>query len=314
MPGHYAERVVQLSIQRVLKATVLISRKIDEFVNVDPLGCGVLVYLQGEYFLITAAHLLNTENWGTLVMPGSQSTTINLQSELCSSYLESKDGHQIDFSILRFYPKMHKYLIIYTPITEDEVMMNHQVIERYNYLVSGYPIRKIKRKGKTFEIQHFSFLTRALHRKKFARYGLDEKLHCLVAYHKWFHNYGTNFTFQAVNPQGISGSGLFFIPSFNQQQIDALQISLVAVMIENHVEHGFLAAIKIDSIMEVIRHQFGLHGLAIPFTNIEGNLGKLYLGDYLTILDDLDRAAGVEPPQEQSGVNRILNMDDAKEM
>jgi hypothetical protein len=110
----------------------------------------------------------------------------------------------------------------------------------------------------------------------------------------------------APNHQGISGSGLYFIPEFNQRQLEVMRVFLVGIMIENHLDKGFLAALRIDIVIEVIRRDCGLNMRSLPFTKAEYNLGRLNVSDYMEIVDHLDRQEGIEPRPEDPGVNRIV--------
>lgn len=85
-----------------------------------------------------------------------------------------------------------------------------------------------------------------------------------------------------------------------------MHVNLIGIMIENHVDKGFLAAFRIDTIIEVIRRDYGLKMLNIPFTNATIDLGKLIVSDYMDQADNQLRREGIEPPPLEEGVNRIL--------
>lgn len=308
MSGHFVARIVKSSSKRVLRATVIISRKIPQHNSIEPLGCGVLLLLQGEFFLVTAAHLLNAQMWLDLVIPGTNGVMISLQGELCTSHLNNGERSNIDFAFIRFYPKMHQYLTIYDPITETEVLMNHSTILRDHYLLAGYPVRKIKKKTgrREFHAESFGFLTHSVPQKRLHKHGFNQNLHALVAFQRKVQSFDNGSIYTAVNPQGISGSGLFFIPEFNQNQLDNPSVFLVGIMIENHQDKGILAALRIDIVIEVIRWDCGLKMTSLPFTKAEYNLGRINVSDYMEIADYLDRLAGIEPPPLDSGVNRIM--------
>lgn len=204
MSGHYVARVVQSASARVLKATVPILQKIPEYQNAEPLGCGVMLIIQDEYFLVTAAHLLNTEMWGDLVMPGANGATVSLQGELCTSHLKNEERSNIDFAILRFYPKMHRHLTIYDPIREDEILINHSMAKEDHYLLAGYPIRKIKKTvgKKEFRFEAFKFLTHGLSPKRLNKHGFDQNIHALIAFQNKIQSFVDGSIHKAVNPQG----------------------------------------------------------------------------------------------------------------
>lgn len=52
-----------------LKVTPIISRKNPPVV--DALGSGLFLKIDDDYFLVTAGHLLNLEDWKDLLIPGN---------------------------------------------------------------------------------------------------------------------------------------------------------------------------------------------------------------------------------------------------
>lgn len=310
MAGHFLERVVQLSRIRILKATVAIWHKVIEHQSGKPAGSGVLLKFQNEYFLISAAHLLNESNWDLLIMPATDGKWVTLQGELCTSYRDSDEKKDIDFAILRFYPKMHKHLTMYSPIVEQEILMNHVVNEDTRYFLAGYPIRKVKidPNRKTAKAEALAILTSGTSKKRYIKHGFDENFHTLVSFQNKIRQPSGSARTRIGNPQGISGCGLFLIPEFSQAQIDHLTIKLIGIMIENHQHLGFMAAIRIDAVIEVLRFQFNLNNLPLPKSRIGGNLGNIFLSDYMSWVEDLEKANGIEPVQED-GVNQIMRKD-----
>jgi hypothetical protein len=203
---------------------------------------------------------------------------------------------------------MHRYLNIYDPIQEGEILMNHSMVKEDHYLLAGYPIRKIKKAvgKKEFSFGSFKFLTHGLLYKRLTKNGFDQNIHSLVAFQNKIQSFADGSISKAVNPQGISGSGLYFIREFNQQQLNSIHVNLIGIMIENYVDKGFLVAFRIDAIIEVIRRDYGLRMPSIPFTEAVFDLGKLNVSDYMDQADNQLRQDGIEPPPLEQGVNRIL--------
>lgn len=281
MAGHYIETAVDNARFRLLNATTTLCLQKREVNGIEPAGSGVLIRANNDIFLVTAAHLLNDQTWPFLSIPGDSDTMINLQGELCTTYLTSNTKSKIDFSILRFYPRMHKYLNKYSPINVDEILMNHRQIEKDQYIVAGYPIRKVKKESvkRKYTAEPFSLLTHSISKKRYQKHDFEPNIFTLVAYQKRLQKFGSNQIHTSGNPQGISGGGLFFIPEFSQSQIDNPRHMLVGIMIENHQDKGFMMAIRIDIIVEVMRKEWNLT-LPLPFASAMENIGKIYKGDY----------------------------------
>lgn len=309
MAGHYFIKAVNQAQHRILQASVILAEIRPEVQNVEPIGTGILLYLACEYFLITAGHVLNHENWQRLVIPTSpipsMGNPVHLQGEMVSSYINSATKGRKDFSILRFYPKMHKHLQSFNPITEDMIFMNHNVQEKDHYIFAGFPWRHIRRKGNAFHINPFTFLTSGTGKKRYRKHDFEEDLFALVKYQRRLQRLGDGGIFQARNPQGISGCGLYFIPAFNEAQLRFPRLYLIGIMIENYEDKGFMAAFKIDIIVEIIRNEFQLYGLSAPPTRAQADIGIVYQGDFWERVEAEEIARGITPVPEP-GVNRIL--------
>lgn len=310
MSGHFVARIVNQARQRILQASVVISETRPEYQNVEPIGSGILLNLQGEYFLVTAAHVLNHSNWQKLVIPTAPCNVepnpmVFLQGELISSYITSKHNKRYDFSILRFYPKMHKHLQQLNPFVQQNILMNHTLIERDHYIITGYPWRHIKRRGNAFYVDPFTLQTYGVSKKRYQKNKFEADLFALVQYQRRLQRFSDGQIIQARNPQGISGCGLYYVPQFNEYQLNTPELYLIGIMIENHQDKGFMAAFKIDLIIEIIRYNFQLASLSLPFTKSEGNIGTVYQGDYWERVEAEETANGITPIPEQ-GVNRIL--------
>lgn len=286
MAGHIFHRVVNSAKSRVIAATTVISKQIREYNDIEGLGSGILLKLNGDIFLITAAHLLNHENWHLLTIPGENNSLITLQGELHSSYLTQENGSNIDFSILKFYPKMHKYLSRYAPFTEHEIMVNHSAVSGDNYLVCGFPFRKIKKEINEGVIIYTAspliLLTYNVSPKRYQKNNFSPDTHMLVQFQQKLQAFGSEVFTRAANPAGVSGSGLYFIPAFDEAHVINPRVSVIGIMIENHKDRGFMVAMRIEPIIEVIRNTFLDQNLNLDHPKQKFHAGAIYKGDYTT--------------------------------
>lgn len=296
MAGHYVEVVVDKAKGRVLKATIIISLQVREHNAIEALGSGVLLRIDGDIFLVTAAHILNHENWHLLVIPGVGDSMITLQGEMCSTYMANNESN-IDFAVLKLYPKMHKYLERYVPLESNEIAMNHKLIATDNYLVSGFPVRKISKRKENeilvYTADPLTLLTFNASKKRYSKHNFDDQTHILVQFQQKLKAFGSSMIIRVVNPQGISGSGLYYLPAFNKPQSIKPDPALIGIMIENHKDKGFMAAIRIDAIIEVVRSHFTMNNIDLPSTQFEFHLGNVYNGDYTENLESEEKQSAL---------------------
>ena len=123
-------------------------------------------------------------------------------------------------------------------------------------------------------------LTYNASRKRYAKHNFNDQTHILVQFQQKLQAFGSALITRVVNPQGISGSGLYFLPAFNEQQSIKPDLSIVGIMIENHKDRGFMAAIRIDAVIEIIRSNFPANHIDLPQTAFQFHLGNVYIGDY----------------------------------
>ena len=112
-----------------------------------PTGCGVLIKIKEEYYVITAAHVLAEHLTTTYII--MEDNAITLGGIAISSPLPpsgTRDQDKIDLTVLKLDDASASYLLKwYTPINETQFILNHKIEHSPKYFCYGYPLTRTKK-------------------------------------------------------------------------------------------------------------------------------------------------------------------------
>lgn len=225
-----------------------------------PVGCGIFLRINDDLYLISAGHLLNLKDWLELGITGGFDNLVWLNGTLLTTYADSNTNNPFDFALFKFSERQNKHLrggkfAFCNPLN---IIVNHEVEQNGYYLISGYPVTGLKKKSGTndFHPEPIKIVTYPLESKKYADYGINPNHFILVRYERKAAPYGSKHKQITKELRGISGSGLWYVPNWNDRKNGTPQHYLVGIMIENHKDKGFLKALRIDAVTETIKQKF----------------------------------------------------------
>ncbi len=225
-----------------------------------PLGCGLYLRIRNDYFLISAGHLLNLKDWPSLMVPGNNDKMVWLKGAIVTTYKDSDTMNEIDFGVLKFSSKQIKHLISSNLafMNPENIIINHKVEKNGYYVIAGYPVSGVKKtSGKTeFSPIPVKFLTYPLQEKSYKKHKFNPDHFILVKYQRRLAEFGSRQKYITKEIKGISGSGLWYIPSWNEMKKGIPRFYLVGIMTENYKDKGFLVALRIDFITSTINQVF----------------------------------------------------------
>lgn len=241
------------------------------------LGCGVLLRVNDDIYLITAGHLLNLKDWHKLMIPAAppDPTMVWLRGTVYTTYDTQSNGNLIDFALLKFAKSQRKYFK--GPFCNPtDILVNHDVDPKGYYVIAGYPVSGVKKKSGKAEYHStpVKFLTYPIAENRYEKHGFNPEYFILLNYSRKLAPFGTDKKQITKELTGISGSGLWYVPNWNDRKKGVPRFYLVGIMVENHKDRGFLAALRIDFASEVIRQFF----IKSPFNPTKYSVAK-DLGD-----------------------------------
>ncbi|MFD2574581.1 hypothetical protein ACFSUS_28375 [Spirosoma soli] len=250
---------------------------------IEPLGSGLFMQIDDDYFLITAGHLLNLEDWKDLLVPGNNNQMVWLNGIVATTFNKPNLISNIDFAVLKFSSRQVKHLTNghHGTIKPNHVLINHNLKYGDNYVIAGYPVSGVRKKygQPIYKPIPLKLLTYPVHVKNYRKHGFNPNHHILLKYQrtlKPFNYQQKQITKEAV---GISGSGLWFVPDWNRMTNGVPTFFLTGIMIENHKDKGFLAALRIDFVIETIRQIFNKGDLSITKVNVGETIKTLFCAE-----------------------------------
>lgn len=242
-------------------------------------GSGVFVDVDGEKFLFTAAHVVESKMEEVSIPVGKKEVITLGGTWLINAVKQHRNEDQIDISILRLSnDSIEKLKGKYSFITEDQLGINHEFKTIPIYSVFGFPATKSKYNSHKKEIKSSPFLlhTQAESHDLYRELGYDEKTNIIVKYdRKNINNLHNLKKMTGPDPHGLSGCGLWQTPYglsiFNEDS----DYQLVAIMIEYRTEKGgHLVGTRIDIFTEILRQNFSLNLKKSQYikVNIDNNI------------------------------------------
>lgn len=250
--------------------------------SAKPVGCGVYLKTDSARYLISAGHLLTVEDWLKFITPAGGEKMIWLNGVLATTYDKSCDNFDIDFSVLRFSPRMNKHFTDdqWIFISPEQILVNHNIDFNGYYFVSGYPISGVKKNvgEAVFNPIPLKLMTQSIPQKRYATLGYDQEQFILVEYRRKLKAFGSKYAQITKEIQGISGSGLWYVPNFDDRDKNGIpKYFLVGIMTENHKDKGFLLALKIDFVTEIIIQAFEDRSFEHSRFNLISNLPDIQI-------------------------------------
>lgn len=218
-----------------------------------PYGSGVMLKLDGEYYIATASHVLKDHEKIIIGVYTRTDGYYQVGTVINTLPTESGGNDLADLAVwavetdiaLQIAPDDWWYDLL-------DAISNHQETPEYRYLVYGFPITKTDVKIRTQELRQdpFRFHTRGYsHTGEGKRAEKNEKINLLVEFHKdKVMDVATGQRQQAPYPYGMSGCGLWYY--------DGIRYRLVGIMNEwkQPKEHiPALMGTRIDLILQAIR-------------------------------------------------------------
>jgi hypothetical protein len=262
-----------------LKATTLICRPNPPVVT--PLGNGVLLEINQTYYILSAGHLMNIDDFPYLMIPAKDNKMALCNGKLVTTYMNYSDKNKVDLAVFKFSERQNKHIEgHYRFIRPDEILLEHKTVETSSYIISGYPINNIiKHTGQPFyEAEPLQVLTATVRNRTYKKFGFNTSTHILVKLYGRIKPFLSNHKKRLKNPTGISGSGLWHIPNWNKLDGNGVpEHFLVGILTDNYIDQGFVVAVKIDFATEIIRHDFNIASKQSNLENIPQNIKKVYV-------------------------------------
>ena len=249
--------------KEILKYTPqLYTKQSKDTINIIPeaKASGVLIEVQKNKFLITAGHFIvsnDVENIG--IMIEEKFYILNGAIKYINPY-ESEEADKIDIAAWKLDDDVVNDLSKkYSFLPYEDIDFNHIVSSKPQYLIVGFPWLNtiVKRATSQLIVTPFIFITQETEKKNYKRLKFNEQSSILLDYRqKKVKNIRTGMVQANKCPEGISGCGVWYLPTFIIK--GQPKPKLVGQIIEQDKSKTILISTRIHIIMGILRSEFKL--------------------------------------------------------
>jgi hypothetical protein len=247
---------------------------------VNHLGSGVVLEINNSYFIISAGHLFNVDDFPKLMIPAKDDKMTLCNGKLITTYKNYNDKNKVDLAVFRFSERQNKHIEgHYRFIKPNEIQLEHKTVETSSYIISGYPINNVEKiTGKPIYIaEPLQILTSTVRNRTYKKFGFDPSIHILVKLYGRVKPFLSTHKKRLKKPTGISGSGLWYVPDWTKINDDGVpKHLLIGILTDNYIDQGFVVAVKIDFATEIIRNEFGVPSKPSNLVDLNKNIREVY--------------------------------------
>lgn len=229
----------------------------------EAIGSSVLLNIQDRKFLITAGHIVNNQigqigfiEDGFFHILDGRWIYINPDLDKSSKYK--------DLAICELDIESREFLSKYFDFVDgSKINFDYYPADSKNYLLVGFPWRKthynyIKQK---MHVIPFKFLTDIYKNDHLGELKTFQHQNLILDYtQRRIINLKTGFLKKAVNPEGLSGCGVWHIPKVYVEDETKAIANLAGIIIrQDEHTHRYIIATRIHIVSEMLRVYFNLN-------------------------------------------------------
>jgi hypothetical protein len=224
--------------------------------QMQQVGSGILLQIKSEIFLLTAAHVTDTLQDGTLHIPGKQRITpvSGMFAHIPVPRMASRSDDTADIAYFRLSKELREKLHPSLPImTRDDIFILDQTLEGDLYTFAGFPWRKSFSECGNVITEAFTFTGGAVSDKTYQALGYSPAVHIVIRFRRK-KSFSTRYrsVITAPHPAGISGGGVFAWPKDIQERTEVPNLKLVGIAHTYHKNFHYMAATRLKSYLACI--------------------------------------------------------------
>ena len=222
---------------------------------VEHIGSAVLVDIRDTLFILTAAHVTDYQEKGTLLVPGANDLIAphgyfahvaiatgktRIKGRLDIAYYRLADDARSDISP-ELEPLQREDIAIFESLTQGDV-----------YSFSGFPYRKTRIRGRIVKTEMFSYAGCAVDDDTYSELGYDPGIHVVVRFDRKRAQSREGVRITPPLPHGVSGGGIFAWRKDFVVGGDPDDRRLVGIAHTFHKAHQCLAGTRINAFISCI--------------------------------------------------------------
>jgi hypothetical protein len=218
-------------------------------------GCSVLVRLRSTYYMITARHCVVQND--KLIKIGVLNSKGHLRLIGGHVTMNTGEDDRVDLAVIKLLPASVEILSeSYKFLDFEKVRPTANIGDKTDYLIAGYPISQTSVDNVRRKIRHtpFVYIGKSKENHTYSKLGYKRELNTLVHFDKRRGKYiGTDEMIMNPEPTGISGSGLWYIQSYEIADPSQADFYLVGILIEHDSRNRLMVATKSEEIWKLFQ-------------------------------------------------------------
>jgi hypothetical protein len=239
----------------------------DDKNNMKPEGSGVLLQISDQFFILTAAHVLDA---GELYIPDQEGLVmLNGHKDSSDAPNGKRELDRVDVGYVHLQPEIVKHIKAphcFLPVSLIDV--NHISQEEQHYMFMGYPNNAVKRKfgTKAFKSKLTTFTDKLASQNTYNGVAANQADHIVINFDSKKAKDSDENQITPPKMTGMSGGGVWCITK--NDSIEGIpDARLCAIGIEYHTKkHKCLVGTKIAHVLELIRKNYPQLSAHIPAT------------------------------------------------
>lgn len=203
----------QEQLFKEMAKTTILFLIVEDVKSPKALGTGVLVRVDSDYYIWTAAHVID-KNIRDIAIPIGGSNVTYPGGKWIKNKSENRSSDDIDIAILKLNTETAKTLSkYYTFLDKSKILLNHKVEELPLYSINGFPAKRNKKEYNEDKINLniFCHSTSGItNPNEYADLNVDLNKSILLNYNKTQYMSELKATHNSIALNGMSGCGLWY--------------------------------------------------------------------------------------------------------
>lgn len=219
-------------------------------------GTGFLLQVDTHTVIVTAAHVIEHEGEGELVIPGAEG--FYRLPQMYRSCVKATSAPDFDVAFDVLHPVHAKALRRYAAVPVSWVDSNHIPDRDYVYTLIGFPVSRNKQgiRSNTIRGVVHRFHAQALDAADYEVFGLDQTLYLMLS-ERSLNIVGPNGRLRTPpSPYGISGCGIWCVGAADSIADGAVALSLVGIATRYIGRSRQFQGTRIALVLEALRDLF----------------------------------------------------------
>ncbi len=219
-------------------------------------GSAVLLKIENDHYLLTAAHCLYQRE--KMIQVGILDENGHPHMIRGAVTIQRGQTNNIDVAAVKLSDESVQTLSnAYTFVDATrQVMLNDNIKRETEYLIVGHPntSTRIDNKRKKVRYNPLFHISKSAPPEIYRKLNVSYSQSLMLGYSLRKSNFIEQKEMNmAPDPTGISGSGLWYIPRYDVPVVEDVQFLLSGVLIEHYTKHNLVKATKIEEVIPLIR-------------------------------------------------------------